>query len=898
MLLLYAVWPFLWLAHLVIVGPRDGAGAPSPRRLPRSIARGLVHGVAIVALSVLTIDAGYFFEGIGIPLGDFEFGSRTLTRPVPPGMKRPSSENPLFDMVWQFRVNRFRGTWPGRLPMPLPEHYLLGFDEQKIEAEGIPERYQVAIQTGRIDEERRSPQTDRDATKGYWVYLDGELRQTGWRSYYLKALLYKLPEGTWLLVVLSLVALAARRPAACWFDELALWTLPVVILVSMSLFTDINLGLRYVLAILPYVFIATGKVVPWCLGLREPWRCVAGASIAGSLALTVAASFWIQPSYLSYFNWASGGPGRVPPRLIDSNLDWGQDLVELQRWWKANIPDQPIGLAYFGQINPSIFQMRGEPFRWFLPPGRPGTVFPMSAAPSPRLIGPARELTPGYYAVSATLLYGLRWRLYDPAPLRTVPEALQPTWSFETRALTYFQQFRPIMPPIGHSIYVYRLTEEDVARVNRQFEAAAADPDARSDWLATDINLREVIFMHGPEQDIDPEARLPQQIGQVGPELGEDRVTPVAAGMGDPRREVLDAPVHPDDRTGKRPLRPGQDGHGEDVTPARRQHAANLGEGRVQVGDVLERLGREHQIETGIRIGQAREVLGSDPFDDRAGGGAGSVIRGREVRQAPEAFVQPIDVVDLGDAHRLDLGRLDPPAQRRSRGRGVADGVERQHGLRDAATAELGPARGAIARLLAREGLGPPRREPPELLEPARDHATAIQHRPESAADRAVLEAAMSHSIEVIVREPSEMMGRVPAWDEGPLEPGWHRTGHGPRRPHWRFSRFLRDGEFRVGTHRGRLESQYDPVLPDSGLEQLRNDPMLQSIALNPQLSVDDVDVDQAAVDSLLIVPPDVHQDIPIAGPIEDGLGLDVTVGVGNLGVFDQDRFDDRANLI
>ena len=46
----------------------------------------------------------------------------------------------------------------------------------------------------------------------------------------------------------------------------------------MSLLTDINLGLRYVLAILPYVFISTGKVVPWCLGLREPWRRVAGSS--------------------------------------------------------------------------------------------------------------------------------------------------------------------------------------------------------------------------------------------------------------------------------------------------------------------------------------------------------------------------------------------------------------------------------------------------------------------------------------------------------------------------------------------------------------------------------------------------------------------------------------------
>ena len=63
-----------------------------------------------------------------------------------------------------------------------------------------------------------------------------------------------------------------------------------MILFSMTVLTDINLGLRYVLAILPYVFISAGKVVPWCLGLPAPWRRVAGSLVAGPLGLTIAAS--------------------------------------------------------------------------------------------------------------------------------------------------------------------------------------------------------------------------------------------------------------------------------------------------------------------------------------------------------------------------------------------------------------------------------------------------------------------------------------------------------------------------------------------------------------------------------------------------------------------------------
>ena len=152
-------------------------------------------------MSILTIDVGYLFEGVGIPLGEFEFGSRTLTRPVPPGTSRPRSENQLLDVAWQFRINRFRGTWLGGLPTPLPEHYLLGFDEQKIETEGIPH----AILRGairdrpRIDEERRVPRDRRRDEAGYTVYLNGELRETGWWNYYSLRCSTRCPRapGSW-----------------------------------------------------------------------------------------------------------------------------------------------------------------------------------------------------------------------------------------------------------------------------------------------------------------------------------------------------------------------------------------------------------------------------------------------------------------------------------------------------------------------------------------------------------------------------------------------------------------------------------------------------------------------------------------------------------------------------
>jgi 4-amino-4-deoxy-L-arabinose transferase-like glycosyltransferase len=473
MLLLYAVFPFLWVVHLALVC--------APQEWLARCRRGVGQGIAIVAISFLTIDAGYLFEGVGIPLGRFEFGSRALTRRVSPGMRRPDSRNKLFDIVWKFRINRFRNTWLAEIPCPLPEHYVLGFDEQKIETEGVPDHWAKPVALDKEARRRagpkatdiearadnvarilRSGEPDGKATGGYPVYLNGELRRTGWWYYYAVALLYKIPEGTWLLIVLSMAAgVMTIRSRTAFFDEIALWTVPLVVLFSISFLTDINLGLRYVLSILPYVFIITGKVAPWILSMSGNRKRVMGTITAGSLALTLAATVSIAPHYLAYFNWASGGPDREPARLIDSNLDWGQDLVGLQKWWQKTIPNQPIGLAYFGQINPSIFGMRAEPFRWFLPPVQPGTTYIMDAGLYAGLVRPARRLEPGYYAVSRSALYGLPWRFYDPSP-----GALLPEWNaHEFGAFSYFQKLRP-EGNIGHSINIYRLSTDDAARLN------------------------------------------------------------------------------------------------------------------------------------------------------------------------------------------------------------------------------------------------------------------------------------------------------------------------------------------------------------------------------------------------------------------------------------------------
>ena len=386
-LLLVGLWPILWLLQEALSRPSQGR----MKRLAGAIGRGILTA----ALCVLTVDLGYGFEGVGTPLGRFEFASATLTRPERRSVV-PASGDALMQMAWSRRVNRFRGTALEPCPSPLPAPYLVGFDLQKLEADGVPKIWLWRPGPG------SGPEPGEAERAGYPVFLDGELRESGWWYYYALTLLYKVPEGTLLLAGLAAAVLVGtRRDRAAWADELTLLLVPAAVLGAMSFGTDINLGLRYILPMFPYVFAMVGKVAPWAAGLPRGRRA-AIVSVSACLGMTAAASASIFPHYLAYFNAASGGPGRGSGHLIDSNLDWGQDLVGLREWARFHAPGERVHLAYFGQVNPELLNLRGEAFDWSLPPALPGK---WRGAP-PRGAGSAGPPAPGLYAVSASLMRG------------------------------------------------------------------------------------------------------------------------------------------------------------------------------------------------------------------------------------------------------------------------------------------------------------------------------------------------------------------------------------------------------------------------------------------------------------------------------------------------------------
>ena len=158
-------------------------------------------------------------------------------------------------------------------------------------------------------------------------YLLGQHSDTGWWYYYLVAFGVKTP-----LSVLALAGVGCASPGQTshhrgWW--LAITFSGAILLLTM--FSHINLGIRHVLPI----YFALSLLA--AAGLSRLLRHGSDRPAANQLplrwiaaALTlelVASSVLCHPDYLSYFNPLAG---RHPEKiLVDSDLDWGQDMKRL-----------------------------------------------------------------------------------------------------------------------------------------------------------------------------------------------------------------------------------------------------------------------------------------------------------------------------------------------------------------------------------------------------------------------------------------------------------------------------------------------------------------------------------------------------------------------------------------
>ncbi len=179
------------------------------------------------------------------------------------------------------------------------------------------------------------------------AYLNGETSIVGFWYYFPEAFLLKTPPA--LLVLLAWAAVrAARRPNGRAQDVWAVIA-PAAVYGAAALGAHLNLGHRHLVPLEPLLFVLLGGLVHPCASSRAA-RYALGAALVAYAGSFAAAT----PRYLSYFNALAGGPAGAPRYLLDSNLDWGQDLARLGAWARRN-GDPVIHLAYFGTADPLAY---------------------------------------------------------------------------------------------------------------------------------------------------------------------------------------------------------------------------------------------------------------------------------------------------------------------------------------------------------------------------------------------------------------------------------------------------------------------------------------------------------------------------------------------------------------
>ncbi len=181
----------------------------------------------------------------------------------------------------------------------------------------------------------------------YPAFLLGTLREDGgWPHYHLVALLVKTPLPALALFAWGAWRATRERRRAALLPMIA----AAVFFVAFGAATRKNVGLRYVLPVLPLLqATAAAAFVPRAgasrLARGFPWALLGVAVLAGAGA---------SGAPLAYFNGAERLLGGKRAVLVDSNLDWGQALPDLRDWQKRERVDS-VQLAYFGRIDPSIY---------------------------------------------------------------------------------------------------------------------------------------------------------------------------------------------------------------------------------------------------------------------------------------------------------------------------------------------------------------------------------------------------------------------------------------------------------------------------------------------------------------------------------------------------------------
>ena len=295
LLILYPCW--LMLLFVRAIQRRGSAATDRPPWLG-SRGRFIVQSSLVFLISLLVVDALYFFQDVGFHLSRWDTGQSWIGRDLG-------------------RLADHRATaWLLEVPVPIPLEFVRGLDFQLADTE--------RLQSG---------------------YLLGESRPGGWWYWYPVAALFKVPLPAIALFGLALI----RLPKALRQGEPIVWAalcllLPAAesaLVISATTGTGTNAAFRYLLPSLALLCVWTGQ--SWSAGSRLLRSAV--IVLLTGLAVNALAGL---PDHLGWLNELGRFCSRQRPVLLGDSLDWGQDLARLAAWVSRHSDEGGTKVCVYG----------------------------------------------------------------------------------------------------------------------------------------------------------------------------------------------------------------------------------------------------------------------------------------------------------------------------------------------------------------------------------------------------------------------------------------------------------------------------------------------------------------------------------------------------------------------
>lgn len=254
----------------------EAAKPARSHNLTWNVCRSLTVIVFFAVVSIVTINLGFAFNGIGTPLSRY-----TLVDPV-------------FKKLQAMPI-------VGNVPLPLPVPYVQGLDLVKFE-ERMGQAWGNIYMAGHLRVNHH----------------DGTLR--GFPGYYFYAAFFKVPIAKQIIFLVALFGYFSRRgqPAAQGLRREEIFLLVPILFywVYFNFFFNAQIGIRHVLPVFALATIFCGRF------LAAPKSNLRRYTAVILVAWTAASALSYYPHFISYFNEFVPDRKLAYRHLADSNLDW------------------------------------------------------------------------------------------------------------------------------------------------------------------------------------------------------------------------------------------------------------------------------------------------------------------------------------------------------------------------------------------------------------------------------------------------------------------------------------------------------------------------------------------------------------------------------------------------